>query len=282
MLTKNELKTLWKKHGFRPLKRLGQNFLVDKNIKDKILRHLQIRSRDLVLEIGSGFGELTVDLAEHAKRVIAVEKDKKIIEILKSENLLPNNVTIVECDFLDFNIYDITQNDKIIIYGNLPYYITSPILERLLIHRGNIKTIYYVLQKEVADRIVAKPHTKDIGRLSLFVQYHAQPRVLFSINKEAFYPQPMVASVLLELKMRDKKDIKAKDEKTLFEVIKFAYSQRRKAISNSISAMGIKKDKIFKLLKAAEVDPRSRAENLSLEDFIRLSDIFYTELRRPR
>jgi len=270
MLTERELKALWKEAGFRPLKRFGQNFLIDNNIKDKIARGLDIAPTDTVIEIGPGFGELTTVLADLAKNVVAVEKDRKLVKILKDKDLLPKNVNLVEGDFLDIDLEKIAGNERIIVYGNLPYYITTPILEKLFKKISIIKRMYFVMQKEVAERITAKPGSKTIGRLSLFAQYYTEPSFMFSIGSNSFYPTPEVDSVMLKLDVRDRGKLLAKDEDKFFEIIKMAYSQRRKNLLNSLSGTGHSKDELSRILQKAAIDSNSRAENLSLEDFLRL------------
>ncbi|MFC1576617.1 16S rRNA (adenine(1518)-N(6)/adenine(1519)-N(6))-dimethyltransferase RsmA [Candidatus Omnitrophota bacterium] len=271
MLTKNELKVLWKAEGFRPLKRFGQNFLIDKNIKDKIVRSLDVGPDDTVLEVGAGFGEITFDLASRAKRVFAVEKDKKIAAILRSVVKLPENVTLLEQDFLDLDIKAVAGNKKITVYGSLPYYITTPIIEKLFDNIQHIKGIYFVVQKEFAERILARPGTKSMARISLFVQYFTAPRRMFMIGKECFYPAPEIDSAFLKLEIPENPRVSVNSEELLFRVIKSAYSQRRKTLLNSLSSLGLGKTELSKLLKAAKIDPKSRAENLSLEDFARLT-----------
>ncbi|MFH1381016.1 MAG: 16S rRNA (adenine(1518)-N(6)/adenine(1519)-N(6))-dimethyltransferase RsmA [Candidatus Omnitrophota bacterium] len=271
MLTQNELKALWKETGFRPLKRFGQNFLIDKNIRDKILRQLEISPDDTVLEIGPGFGELTASLAGLAKRVIAVEVDHKLSGILRKKNILSKNVDLVEKDILKFDFESLTGNKKIIVYGNLPYYITSPILEKFFKKISLVKCMYLVMQKEVAERILAKPGSKSIGRLSLFAQYYTDPSFMFVIGKNSFYPVPDVDSVMLKLDVPDRGKLSEKEEDKFFKVIKMAYSQRRKNLLNSLSGTGYSKDELSQILMKAGIDPNFRAENLSIEDFMRLS-----------
>ena len=270
MLTERELKALWKETGFRPIKRFGQNFLIDNNIKDKIAQGLDIAPTDTVLEIGPGFGELTTVLADLAKNVIAVEKDRKLVKILRDKDLLPKNVDLIEGDFFDVDLEKIAGSERIIVYGNLPYYITTPILEKLFKKISLVKRMYFVMQKEVAERITAKPGSKTIGRLSLFAQYYTEPSFMFSIGSNSFYPTPEVDSVMLKLDVRDRGKLLAKDEDKFFEVIKMAYSQRRKNLLNSLSGTGHSKDELSRILQKAAIDPNSRAENLSLEDFLRL------------
>ena len=272
MLNKTELKALWAECDFKPHKRMGQNFLIDKNIKEKILRTIEIGSADTVIEIGAGFGELTGGLAKNAKKVFAIEKDRKIVTILKNSISLPANVTLLEKDFLDVDIEKIAGREKIIIYGNIPYFITSPIIEKLVKNITSIKSAYLLMQKEVADRILAQPGSKKIGRLSLYVQYYSRPKRMFQIGKDAFYPSPQVESVFLKLDpIRDRR-LGVKDEDILFAVIKKAYNQRRKTILNALSGKGADKEKVLKDLKIAGINPLARAEDLSLQDFARLAN----------
>jgi len=276
VLTKTQLKTLWKKYNFKPVKRLGQNFLIDKNVKDRILRNLDIRPSDTVVEIGAGFGEMTVDFAGRAKAVFAIEKDKKIAEILKQESILPPNVVLLEEDALEVNLGKIAAGKRIVLYGNIPYYITSPIIEMLIHNTAVVKAAYFVVQKEIADRILARPGQRNIGRLSLFVQYHTGPERMFNINKECFYPTPKVESAFLKLEVIGKKRVEVKDEQLLFEIIKKAYGQRRKTIHNTLSSLAPSKQALVTILKKARIDPKARPETLSLADFARLSE----ELRK--
>lgn len=274
MLTISELKNLWESNDFRPVKRLGQNFLIDKNIKDKIVSTLEIEKNDTVLEIGPGFGELTFDLSNIAQKVYAIEKDKKIVNILKNSIKLPKNVEVIDGDFLDVEIEDLSKGKKLIVYGNLPYYITSSVIEKLIDSIRCVKDIYLVVQKEVAERIIALPGSKKIGRPSLFAQYYTEPGIEFSIKKDSFFPVPKVESVLMRLKPLEKKRIEVKDEKLLFDIIKAAYMKRRKTIGNSLSKRGIEKNTLLDMLKSIGIDSNSRPEELSLQDFARITKIF--------
>lgn len=272
MLTKSELLTLWGEYNFRPVKRLGQNFLIDKNIKDKILRNVNLAKDDTVIEIGPGFGELTSGLADIAKEVFAVEKDRNIARILKNALELPRNATVVEQDFLGMDIKRIAAGKKVVIYGNLPYYITTPIIEKIISNSDSIKTAYLVIQKEVAERILATPGSKDIGRLSLYAQYYTEPIKMFKITKGAFYPAPKVDSTFLRLGIRRTPKTRVRDEALFFKIIKKAYAQRRKTILSALAGDILTKDKLLKLLRNVKIDPRARAEELSLEDFTRLAN----------
>ena len=211
-------------------------------------------------------------MAERAKKVFAFEKDKKIVAILKSSFTLPSNVTLLQEDFLGADIEKIARHGKIVVYGNIPYFVTSPIIEKLIKNISLIKSVYLLMQREVADRILALPGSKKIGRLSLYVQYYAEPKRVFKVGKDAFYPAPKVESILLKLDPLPNRRVRVRDENVLFEIIKKAYSQRRKTILNSLSGKGREKEKVLSGLKTANIDPFSRAENLSLQDFARLAD----------
>ena len=272
MLTQSELVELWRKHDFRPSKRMGQSFLIDKNIRDKILDHVRVSQSKDVVEIGPGFGELTAGLASSAKRVIAIEKDKHIAEILKTDPKARPNISVLNEDFLKSDLEKISKGEKVVIYGNLPYYITSPMIDKLLHNLSFISDIYLVVQKEVGERIVALPGTKAIGRLSYYVQYHTDPKLLFTIKQGSFFPAPKVDSVFLQMSVRQKKKVEVNNESLMFDIIKKAYTQRRKTLQNSLSDLGIEKPALTKLLESAEIPPKARPETLSLEHFARLAN----------
>ncbi|MBN1353956.1 MAG: ribosomal RNA small subunit methyltransferase A [Candidatus Omnitrophica bacterium] len=272
MLTKTELEILWRKYDFRPSKRWGQNFLIDKNVKANILKSLELGTHDRVLEIGAGFGEITFSLAEMAGSVIAVEKDKKIVKILNSASNVPDNVKLYEGDFLDFDLSRVSAGGKLVVYGNIPYYVTSPILEKLFKNISFIKRIYLVVQEEVGLRILAVPGSKRMGRLSLYTQYHSNPRAVFKIGRRSFYPAPKVDSVFVRFDIPAVKKIKVKNETAMFGIIKKAYHNRRKTILNSVSGKDMEKNAVRETLVRSGIDPASRAEDLSLSDFARLSE----------
>ncbi len=272
MLTRNELKNVWKKHDFRPKKRLGQNFLVDNNIADKVLRHVKLDRQDIVMEIGSGFFELTLPLASRAGRVLAIEKDTKLLETVKANMEIPENITLINKDFLDINISESAKEKRIVVYGNLPYYITSPILAKLFEEITHIKDIYLIVQLEVAERINASPGSKRMGRLSLYAQYHTKPQVLFKIGKNSFYPAPSVDSVFMRLEARSEAPVEAKNKDFMFSVIKAAYSERRKTMRNSLAKLGLEKARIEKALSDSGINISARPESLGLIEFARLSN----------
>ncbi len=252
------LATVAKKH-------LGQNFLFDPSILAGIIDAARLSPDDTVVEIGPGPGRLTRLLAEAVKKVIAVEIDQDLYDRLKAEFAGYGNVELIHGDAMIFPYENI---GKFKVVSNIPYYITTPIIFRLLQARENLESMTLTIQKEVAERIAARPGGKDYGVLSIMVQYYAMPEMQFIIPKEAFRPAPKVDSAVLYMKILDKPSVEVEDEKMFFRVVKTAFSQRRKTLSNSLKGFG---GNIKEVLTAAGIDPGRRPETLSLEEFARLS-----------
>lgn len=246
---------------------LGQVFLYDPAILRRITQIAQLSGEDLVVETGPGLGRLTKMLAEKVGKVIAIELDKKLFEELKTELAEYKNVELVYGDALKYP-YENLPEFKVV--ANIPYYITTPIIFRLLKARENLISATLTMQKEVAERIVAYPGGKDYGLLSIMVQYRAEPKLKFIIPKGAFRPVPKVDSAVVHLKILKEPSVEVKDEKLFFSVAKTAFSQRRKMLSNSLKSL--RKD-IRERLVEAGIDPNRRAETLSIEEFARLSNI---------
>ncbi len=275
MLTVSELKSVLVEHGIRPKKYLGQNFLVDRKTADDMIGMCRLENTDWVLEIGPGLGALTRVIAGAAGKVIAVEKDRRVytalIELMKGAG----NVQIICEDFLELDLSRALSGcpSKIKAVGNLPYYITSPIIEKLIMNRNNFSSIFITVQKEVGDRMCAKPGGKDYGSFSCFVQFHARPAVLLNIGKRAFYPQPAVDSVFMELSVLPKPPVEVDNIERFFVITRAAFGKRRKTILNSLAycaSLNLDKNGIAALLERAGVKPAARAEVLSLEDFARI------------
>jgi len=235
----------------------------------------RLENTDWVLEIGPGLGALTRVIAGTAGKVIAVEKDRRVytalIELMKGAG----NVQIICEDFLELDLSRALLGcpPKIKVVGNLPYYITSPIIEKLIMNRDNFSSIFITVQKEVGDRICAKPGGKDYGSFSCFVQFHARPAVLLNIGKRAFYPQPAVDSVFMELSVLPKPPVEVDNIERFFTITRAAFGKRRKTILNSLAycaSLNLDKNGIAALLERAGVKPAARAEVLSLEDFARI------------
>ncbi|MDD5136473.1 MAG: 16S rRNA (adenine(1518)-N(6)/adenine(1519)-N(6))-dimethyltransferase RsmA [Candidatus Omnitrophica bacterium] len=276
MLTKNQLKDIFACYGFAPLKRLGENYLIDGNIRDKIVSAVGASRGDTVLEIGPGLGALTIDLAGTGARVIAVEKDKKACAALKdlAGGALPN-LEIVNADILKFDLAGAAGPKKVKVAGNLPYYITTPVVEYILRNREAIDLAVIMVQKEVASRFLAVAGSEDYSSLSCFVQYHARPKHIYTVKRTCFYPAPEVDSAIVKLEIMDKPTVKVKDEDLLFRIIRGAFNQRRKSVINSLSreaVLDIPKKELAAILDRAGIDPATRPETLSLADFAKLTN----------
>jgi 16S rRNA (adenine1518-N6/adenine1519-N6)-dimethyltransferase len=260
---------------FRPRKRWGQNFLVDHNIARKVISSAELSPEDIVLEIGAGKGILTGKIASQVKKVIAIEIDKKLCSLLRDELKNYRNVEIIEGDFLRLDIARYLgsgSRSSVKVIANLPYYITSPIIIKLLNMKGWLEATF-MLQREVGERIVASPGGKDYGALSILVQYHCDVEKQFNVSRNVFRPKPDVDSVVIKLKLLKNPRIKVKDEKLFFEIVHGAFSQRRKKLSNSISnVLKIDKHLLEDLLKRLNISPTRRAETLSLEEFATISN----------
>jgi 16S rRNA (adenine1518-N6/adenine1519-N6)-dimethyltransferase len=276
MLTQTQLKEIFLRYDFTPLKRLGENYLIDSNVKDNIIKQASLSEDDTVLEIGPGFGALTMDIARSGARVVAVDKDRKAFAILKelAGGEFPR-LTLVHDDILKFDIGGIRSDKKIKVMGNLPYYITTPIIELLIRNAAAIGSILIMIQREVANRLLARPGTKEYSSISCFVQYYTKPAYLFTVKKSSFYPAPEVDSSLIRLDVLEEPSVKVEDEALFFKVVRSAFNQRRKSIINSLSrelALDIPKSDLSGLLKEIGIDPSIRPEKLSLEDFARIAD----------
>ena len=266
-----------KKYGFKMTKSLGQNFLINENILDKILESANICSDDVVLEIGTGIGTLTQRLCENAKKVIAVEIDKNLIPILNETLSDYDNITIINKDILKTDINEelknLSVNQKIKVVANLPYYITTPIIMKVLEDKVNVDCMVLMLQKEVADRMNATPSTKDYGSLSIAVQYYCDTDIVCKVPKSSFIPEPNVDSLVLKLVVNEKRKVEINDEELFFKIVRGSFSKRRKTILNSLSNyedLG-DKDKIQKLLEISEIDAKRRGETLSIYEFANLA-----------
>lgn len=253
--------------AFFPKRSLGQNFLVNPRIQERIIAACALEKSDVVLEIGPGKGVLTRPLAQRVKKVLAIEKDNFLAPQLEKE-FAGTNVTIEHADVLKYSFEQLPAPMKVV--GNLPYNIATPIIEKVLTFRHKFPVFYLTVQLEYGSRIVAKPGSKDYGSLSCFVQYYATARKLFKISPSAFCPAPKVDSCFLSLHMRTAPARNARDEEFLFKLIRACFSQRRKTIRNSLAVVYGRED-TEKILAELHIDPRLRAEDLSLEDYVRLA-----------
>jgi len=256
-------------------KRLGQNFLFDPSILLNIIRSAELSDRDTVLEIGPGPGRLTRLLAERVKKVIAIELDHYLYNKLTEELKDCNNVDLVLGDALKFPF---ERLDCFKVVANIPYYITTPIIFRLIEAAQKLESMTLTIQKEVAERIVAGPGTKDYGILSIMVQFRAEPELTFIIPKEAFKPVPKVDSAVIHMRLRKEPAVSVQDEALFTRVVKTAFSQRRKTLLNSLKPF----QNIRDILIQAGIDPQRRPETLSITEFAILSDILSTADRQRK
>ncbi len=248
-----------------PKKYLGQHFLKDSSIISKIIETADIGKEDSIVEIGPGRGALTFRLAELAGKVMAIEIDHDLFESLHERAASYPNLTIIEADALKFPYEEIETKFKVV--ANLPYYISTPILFRLMELRHKITSMTVMLQKEVANRIVASPGSKDYGILSIAVQFYAIPAIAFEIPPGAFYPAPEVDSAVLKITPRERVAVEVKNENLFWAVIKSAFSHRRKTLLNSLSMAGFNKEIVVRILGEMDVDPAVRPEDISLEQW---------------
>ncbi|MBE6045120.1 MAG: 16S rRNA (adenine(1518)-N(6)/adenine(1519)-N(6))-dimethyltransferase RsmA [Clostridiales bacterium] len=275
------VKSIREKYGLQLSKSLGQNFITDRNILDKIIEGAGVEDGDMVIEIGPGIGVLTAELAERASFVTAIEIDGRLIPILEETLSEYNNIKIINQDILKTDLGGIIEESrqagrftgKVHIIGNLPYYITTPIIMKLLEEQVPADSITVMMQKEVADRIRSAPGSRTYGAISVAVQYYCRVTKVADVPKEAFVPRPKVESTVLNLEPLDAKAIELKDEKLFMRCIKAGFAQRRKTLLNSLaSAGGMDKDKVKKILASAGIDPGRRAETLTVEEFGRIAN----------
>jgi len=268
-------------HNIRPKKQLGQNFIIDPAFTKMIVNRSGISPEDVVLEIGAGLGALTIPLARKAKKVFAVERDRQIIDILKTEILASglSNTVIIEKNILTVDIEVLAENigRKIVVMGNLPYNISSQILVQLIKSRKMVNRAILMFQKEMAQRISAQPDCKDYGRLSVMLSYCSNIKKLADARASLFYPKPKVDSEILELRFKSKAVHPARDEAFFFRVIKAAFGNRRKTLKNALAAseLDIDANTAAHILERSGIDPVRRAETLNTAEFVKLSNLLY-------
>ena len=276
------IKTIVKKHNFHFSKKLGQNFLKEQGIVDKIVEGASLDAQDIVVEVGPGIGTLTAALAETEAYVLGLELDRKLLPMLAETLQEYNNVSIVHGDILKVDVNELLVSQgkdctetKYKVVANLPYCITTPVIFHLLEQRSNLELMVVMVQKEVAQRIVAKPGGKDFGALSVAVQYYAKAELLFTVPKTAFIPEPEVESAVLRLTIRDRPAVDVINEKLFFQVVRGAFGQRRKTLLNALANASLGQDKMEMeaILAQAQIDPSRRGETLSLEEFAKISNL---------
>ena len=259
-------------YGFSQIKArksLGQNFLIDPNIIRKIVDAGQLSLRDVVLEIGPGLGALTHKIAQNVKHLIAVETDLNLYKKL-SEDVVNTNITLIHEDFLKYDFKKLPQNMKLI--GNIPYYISSPIVNKILEHREHFSQVFLTVQLEFAKRLCAQVNTKDYSSLSCFVQYFSKVEILFKIKNTCFKPSPKVDSCFVKLSPYESLPLKARNEELLFKMIRNSFQQRRKMLSKTLLGVISDRHSIDAILYRLNLGPGLRPENLTLKNFVDLAD----------
>lgn len=270
-------KEIVNKHNFKFSKSLGQNFLIDDNVIDKILAGSRLSETDKIIEVGPGIGTLTREMGKTAQNVVAIEIDKSLIPILEETLSDLDNVQVVNEDILKVDIQGLI-NEKldggpVKLIANLPYYITTPIVMKFLEEDIPVTDIVVMVQKEVADRMNAKPSTKDYGALSVAVQYYCDTEIVAKAPRHMFVPQPKVDSIVIGLHVRSERKYKVDNEDIFFKTVKASFGQRRKTLLNSLGGLGfLTKDQIKEALQDANIDAKRRGETLSIDEFATLAN----------
>lgn len=271
------------KYKFKFNKGLGQNFLIDEDALNSIIRAADLTREDSVLEVGPGIGTLTLELAETAGRVLTIEVDKNLIPILEDAFKDWDNVKLYHGDALKVDLKEIVAEyltPPISICANLPYYITTPLITKFFKEGVDIKNIVLMVQKEVAERMAAVPGGKDYGALSLLVQYYSNPSIVAVVPPHCFMPRPKVDSVVIKLEMHKEPRVKVKDVDLFFRVIRDSFIQRRKTLSNALKNIGLSKEELYLAFEKSGIDPVRRGETLSIEEFGVLSDEIYNLMKK--
>lgn len=271
------IKDICKRYGFEFSKSLGQNFLINPSVCPKIAEMGNADGKSGIIEIGTGFGVLTKELAKRSKKVVAIEIDKKLIPVLEETLAEFDNIKIINDDILNVDLEKLIAEEfcgmEVSVCANLPYYITSPIIMGLLEKRLPIKSVTVMVQKEAADRLCAKMGTRECGAVTAAVHYYSEPKLLFNVSRGSFMPAPNVDSAVIKLDIRKETPDNVLDEKKLFKLIKAAFSQRRKTLANPVSAaFSIPKQQVIDALLEVGLKQTARAEELKMEEYIALSN----------
>ena len=270
-------KEVVQKHNFKFSKSLGQNFLIDTNVIDRILEGARVQEGDYVIEVGPGIGTLTKEMGRTAEKVVAIEIDKTLIPILEETLADFPNIEVINQDILKVDVQELVKEKlnggPVKLIANLPYYITTPIVMKFLEEDIPVTDIVVMVQKEVADRMNAQPNSKDYGALSVAVQYYCDTEIVAKAPRHMFMPQPNVDSTVIGLHVREEKKYNVDNEDIFFKTVKASFGQRRKTLLNSLGGLGfLSKDQIEIALQEANIDEKRRGETLSIEEFASLSN----------
>ena len=271
------IRSVLERHGFSFSKALGQNFIINPGICPKMAESCLCDENTGVIEIGTGIGVLTCELAKRAKKVVCIELDSRLLPILDETLSEFNNIEIINADVMKTDLHALIkekfQNMEVVVCANLPYYITSPIITMLLESRLPVKAITVMVQKEAADRLCTPVGSRDSGAITVCTNYYAQVRQLFNVSRGSFMPQPNVDSTVIRLDIREEPAVKLSDEKKFFKMVKAAFAQRRKTAVNSIaSGMGISKQRVCEALAESGLDENVRAEKLTMQELATLCE----------
>ncbi len=274
------VKSILSRYGFNFSKSLGQNFLINPSVCPRMAEECGCNMEVGVIEIGPGIGVLTCELAKRTNKVVAIELDKKLLPIL-SETLSDfDNIKIINDDIMKMNLEGLIASEfdgkDVVVCANLPYYITSPIIMKLLETRLNVKSITVMVQKEVALRLCTDLGTRDSSSIGVAINYYAEPELLFEVSRGNFVPMPKVDSAVIKLNIRKEPQFKVQDEKLFFKVVNAAFSQRRKTLHNSLSnGLNLQKSIVQDILNGLSIPLTIRAENLNIEQFVKISNYIY-------
>ncbi len=270
----DSISDLFKEFSYRPRKTAGQNFLTDSKILDQIDQVIQCPTGDVLLEVGGGYGVLTARLAKKGALLTVVEVDHKLFAMLERKFQNTPGMGLVKADILklDLKLFAPPEPARLVVAGNIPYYLTSPLITRILTQYNSIvRRIYLMVQKEVAERLVARPGTKAYGALTLCAQFYSKPRKLLDVPARSFKPKPKVDSAFIELEIKQTLPLSEVEEKHFFALVRAIFQTRRKMLSNSLKSMGKPAEKVLEALERTSIDPQIRGEELGLEKLMELS-----------
>ncbi len=284
MNLEQETRYILNKYNAHANKGYGQNFLIDQNVVDGIIEKAEVNKDDLIIEIGPGLGNLTSPLLENAGKVICIELDPKMVSILTDRFSLYNNFELINDDVLKVDLNKIIEENSNFksakVVANLPYYITTPIIMKLLEDKLNLESITVMVQKEVAERLADRPGGKEVGSITYSINYYTDPEIIISVPRDSFIPAPNVDSAVIKLDVLKEPKVKVLDEELFFKIIKFSFLQKRKTLINSLSNSGLMpKDLLEEMLNDLGIDLKVRAEQLSLEEFAKMTDYIKTNIQ---